>query len=324
MDEFLSQLDINPNANLDDLTKQFSSVLLFLQIDRHLEPTANEVRMFLRAGLFLYGNLEMHGHNLEQKLKDCPQIPKNELNSILTKFHEGTLIDNICEKLLMTTTGANHILEIQSFCNDFLDPSRYLAILRRAQDNQCSNVKVDDHATKAKFLVATTFQMKSPKDIDIAIKRLLDNVNFDVLAWVINFNESNTYLYLKCLVIQKEICTALDRGIVSENFIASMYEVSCQDDNGLSTYIKCLQNKPFANSLMGFCINYLTSIGNRSLEVEKLDIMKHDLLHVSFLIAGMLSCKSDCRIEFHRKLAEISVSVNVLLSISHLNFIYNF
>ncbi|XP_055842330.1 uncharacterized protein LOC129909280 isoform X2 [Episyrphus balteatus] len=306
MDDFLSQLDINPNANLDELPKQFASVMLFMQIDRHIEPNANEIRMFLRAALFLHGNLEIHGQTLEQKLKEYQQIKKTELNSILTKFHDGSLLDDVCERLLMTETGPNHILEIQTFCNDFLDPIRYLNILRRAQDIRCKESNIDEIAAEAKFLITTTFQLKTPRDIDTAIKRLLDNVNFDTLAWIINFNEPNTYFFMKCLIIQKEICSGLEHGLISENFIASMYEVSSQDETGLSTYIKCLQNKYFANSLMVFCINYLTAIGNRSLEVDKPDIMKHDLLHVSFLIAGMLSSKSECRVEFHKKLAAMS------------------
>lgn len=324
MDEFLSQLDINPKADLDELSKQIAPTLLFMQIDQYLQPTATEVRTFLRAVLFINANLDVHGKVLEQKLKECSQIPKNELNQILSKYHDGSLIDDICVKLLTTETGPNHILEIQSFCSDFLDSNRYLAILRKVQDIRCSEPEIDENDVKAKFLVTSTFHLKSLNDIEIAIKRLIENVNFEILAWIINFNETKTYFYMKCLMIQKAICSHLERGEISENFIASMYEASSQEDKGLSGFIKCLQNKVFANSLMDFCINYLTSIGNVNREKERPDILKHDLLHVSFIIAGMLSSKSDCRIEFHKKLAEMSVSVNVLLSISHLNFIYNF
>ncbi|XP_017477323.1 PREDICTED: uncharacterized protein LOC108367238 [Rhagoletis zephyria] len=251
-----------------------------------------DVETILICAEYVDSYFETSGAELTQELMEKYGHHRAFLKEYCAKLDEIAFSLRTASRILATAEGYKHVFTIETILKLFMSDISLLYSNKLCTKNQ----NMDTPRSKMQLLVKRIFQLP-PKNIDIAIERLLYNIDFSAIGYIFLEDSNNLYIS-KYKVLEHKICKKIADGSIDPYFIKSMAVTALNSIKG-TTFLKlCFENKMFANSLVTFIISYFHDFekGNHFMPPNN----QHKLSDILFLVHCISTSKSLLRFKLFK------------------------
>lgn len=304
-------------TSIDEVFKLNSEIQHFLSTHFELEVDSDILEMLIKIAVVFHECIQIYSekyidNNFESNKTFSGCYTKKYFNEAMTSSSFTLLTDHILRSqgvLKKTVIFDNILKSLKNFSMNksfeaFTPNDSYFNLNRK----------------KMHFIIERVFVLPYT-DIELAIEKLIMNVDFLVLGHV--FCESVNSIYFdKCTIIVDKICNNIknSKKCITDFFIPSLLSSVSNSNTGLLLYKKCLKNKAFSGSLYVY-LNINLTIFNTFLYSNPSRISNfsnHFLLYMFYIIFkkenGFANICKNVEFNLYTILSDYLSFVNVLFT----------
>lgn len=290
------------SKELDNITRQTACILQWIPMHLYGDYDPPFLETLIKSLILLSENTSLHEDNIVSSLLDSETNPGN---SMLVKFYKQnrTIFRNLNTSLKMfsnkiirnsKTTRVNKLVRNAVILDNILQQVRnvygndlvvYPSLVNGLETNnvnQRRQLQVASRTQKFYLMINRLFRLPA-SEINIAIERIMKNVDFNILAIAFcSLDDNHTQILPKCIIFVERMCELVDRADVPvvRGFLRSIIHSS--EQNGLQLIQKCLQNRQFVEIMSRIFHRFLRPQGYDYLEAN--NAFKADLFYTLHLM----------------------------------------
>lgn len=252
----MKDMRVDVVTSIDEVFKINSKLLHFLSTHNELKCNSNALELLIKMAVVFNESVQIHEENcLKKNFKNNDIFPgtqiKKYFNEAVTYSSFAFLVDKIfrSQGIIKNTVIFDNVLKTlknKPIEENFGKFSLY--------DFSC-NVN-----RKKIYMIIERIFILPCLEIEIAIEKIINNVDFHILGQV--FCEPTNSIYFdKCSIIVDEICNSIknSKKCITNFFIPSLLSSVSNSNTGRFLFQKCLRNKGFSSSLCIYINNNLTT-----------------------------------------------------------------